>query len=252
MAFAEPPGWYVISLRPQGEHAPMRRAASRHGARVVAVSPWRLQLRDDHAARDALQRALAAQRVLFTSPAAVRAASRLAAFTQQPGQLWIAVGSGTGNALARAGIRDVVTPTRMDSEGLLALPCLQDLGGQGVALVTAPQGRDLLANTLRERGALLLREDVYARIPVPLSASTLHRLHSLDAPAGLALSSGAALERVLTLLPAQLARQWQALPVAAASPRLLQAALEAGFSAAQLAEGPRPPQLLAALAPRFR
>ena len=38
---------------------------------------------------------------------------------------WIAVGSGTGDALARAGIDGVVTPIRMDSEGLLALPCLQ-------------------------------------------------------------------------------------------------------------------------------
>lgn len=252
MAFAEPPGWYVISLRPQGEHAPMRRAASSHGARVIAVSPWRLQLREDDEARDALRRALAASRVLFTSPAAVRAASRLQVFQQQPGQHWIAVGSGTGDALARAGIDGVVTPTRMDSEGLLALPCLQDPDGQDVALVTAPQGRDLLANTLRGRGANLLRADVYARVPVMLSANTLNRLRTLDAPVGLALSSGAALERVLTLLPVQLVQQWQAMPVAAASPRLLQAAREAGFSAAQLAEGPRPRQLLAALAPRFR
>ena len=62
----------------------------------------------------------------------------------------------------------------MDSEGLLALPCLQDPDGQDVALVTAPQGRDLLANTLRGRGANLLRADVYARIPVMLSANTLN------------------------------------------------------------------------------
>ena len=252
MAFAEPPGWYVISLRPQGEHAPMRRAASRHGARVIAVSPWRLQLREDDEARDALQRALTASRVLFTSPAAVRAASRLQVFQQQPGQHWIAVGSGTGDALTRAGIDGVVTPIRMDSEGLLALPCLQDLDGQDVALVTAPQGRDLLATTLRERGARLLRADVYARIPVAVSATTLNRLRTLDAPAGLALSSGAALERVLALLPQEITRQWQAAPVAAASPRLLQAAQQAGFKDVELAQGPRPRQLLAALAGRFR
>ena len=252
MAFAEPPGWYVISLRPQGEHAAMRRAACNHGARVIAVSPWRLQLRDDDGTRHYLQRALAASRVLFTSPAAVRATLRLQAFKQQPGQHWIAVGSGTGNALARAGIRGVVTPTRMDSEGLLALPCLQELDGQDVALVTAPQGRDLLATTLRERGARLLRADVYARIPVALSANTLKRLRTLEAPAAIALSSGAALERVLALLPPEITQQWQAMPVAAASPRLLQAAQQAGFNDVALAQGPRPRQLLAALAGRFR
>lgn len=252
MAFAEPPGWYVISLRPQGEHAPMRRAAALHHARVIAVSPWHLQLREDDEARDALQRALAAQRVVFTSPAAVRAARRLQALRPCAGQHWIAVGSGTGDALARAGITQVVTPSRMDSEGLLALPCLQDLDGQDVALVTAPQGRDLLANTLRERGARLLRADVYARIPVALSATTLARLRTLQAPAAIALSSGAALERVLALLPPETVRQWQAMPVAAASPRLLQAAQQAGFKDVALAQGPRPRQLLAALAPRFR
>ena len=252
MAFAEPPGWYVISLRPQGEHAPMRRVAALHGARAIALSPWRLQLRDDDKARHALQRALAAQRVLFTSPAAVRAALRLQVFQQPPDQRWIAVGSGTGKALARAGIRQVITPARMDSEGLLTLPCLQALDGQDVALVTAPQGRDLLAKTLRQRGANLLRADVYARIPVPLSATALNKLNTLDAPTGLALSSGAALERVLALLPPELLRQLQAMPVAAASPRLLQAARDAGFSVVELAAGPLPRQLLAALAVRFR
>ena len=252
MAFAESPGWYVISLRPQGEHAPLRRAAAVHGARVLALSPWRLQLRDDEPARQALQCALATPRILFTSPAAVRAASRLLALRQRPGQHWIAVGSGTGNALARAGIAGIVTPDRMDSEGLLALPCLQDLGGQDVALVTAPQGRDLLTNTLIERGARVLRADVYARVPVALPAATMNRLRTLQAPAGLALSSGAALQRVLALLPAELVPRLLAMPVAAASPRLQQAALEAGFSTVALAAGPRPQQLLAALAPRFR
>ena len=107
-------------------------------------------------------------------------------------------------------------------------------------------------STLRGRGANLLRADVYARIPVAISAVALNRLRTLDAPAALALSSGAALERVLGLLPADVMQQLQAMPVAAASPRLLQAARQAGFNAVELAQGPMPRQLLAALAPRFR
>nr|WP_245156405.1 hypothetical protein [Lysobacter solisilvae] len=51
--------WYVISLRPRGEHAPMRRAAARHGAAVIALSPWSLVLRDDADTRHALRQALA-------------------------------------------------------------------------------------------------------------------------------------------------------------------------------------------------
>ncbi len=252
MAFAEPPGWYVISLRPQGGHAPLRRAAAQHGARLLALSPWRLQLRDDDAARTALRAALAAPRVLFTSPVAVRAASALLALDSKPGQAWIAVGGGTALALRRAGIAKVESPARMDSEGLLDLPALRELAGVKVGLVTAPDGRGLLAPALRERGAELLRADVYARMPVPLSLAALNRLRALDAPACLALSSGAALQRIIDSAPADILDLLRDLPVAAASPRLSKIARDAGFLQVELADGPRPRQLLAVMAHRFR
>ena len=72
-------GCYVISLRPVGGHAALRRAAAAHGARVLALSPWRIETRDDTAARSALHAALRADAVVFTSPAAVRAATSLSA-----------------------------------------------------------------------------------------------------------------------------------------------------------------------------
>ena len=252
MAFAEPPAWYVISLRPQGEHGAMRRAAAAHGARVVALSPWRLQLRGDATARDALRGAVAASRVLFTSPVAVRAAVALMEFRSLPGQDWIAVGSGTARALHQAGIDSVQTPARMDSEGLLDLPALQTLDGVPVGLVTAPQGRDVLATELRARGANLLRADVYTRVPVTFSPRTMQRLRTLDAPAGLALSSGAALQQMLANAPADAISRLQAMPVVAASQRLMQVARDAGFVEVTVAEGPLPPQILAAMARRFR
>ena len=252
MTFAEPPGWYVISLRPQGEHGAMRRAAAAHGARVVALSPWRLQLHDDADARDALHTALAAPRVLFTSPVAVRAAAALQELRSLPGQHWIAVGSGTARALQRAGIASVQSPARMDSEGLLDMPALQALGGVAVGLVTAPQGRAVLATELRARGATLLRADVYTRVPLPLSPRALQRLRVLDAPASLALSSGAALQQVLTNMPADLLSRLQAMRVVAASQRLMQIARDAGFIDVTVADGPLPGQILAAMARSFR
>ena len=132
---ASPP-WYVISLRPRGEHAALRRAAARHGAGLIALSPWRLQLRDDAAARTALRAALAASRIVFTTPTAARAAHALQAFTPRRGQAWCAVGAGTAAALRRAGVQEVHAPARMDSEGLLSLPTLQDVSGHDIGLVT--------------------------------------------------------------------------------------------------------------------
>lgn len=252
MAFTEPPRWYVISLRPQGEHAPLRRAAAVHSARVIALSPWRLQSNNDPATRTALATALKAQRVLFTSPAAVRAAAALAPLQRLPDQHWIAVGSGTARALRRNGIDPVHIPKRMDSEGLLDLPVLEQLDGTRLGLITAPDGRNLLAPGLRQRGAHVLRADVYARIPIDLARSALRRLQHLDAPAALAVSSGAALQRILETAPADALELLQKIPVVTASERLQQAARQAGFSEVSTAQGPTPQQLLAAIAQRFR
>jgi uroporphyrinogen-III synthase len=257
MAFAEPPGFYVISLRPQGQHGALRRAAARHGARLVALSPWRIEPVDDAAAREALAAAADASRVLFTSPAAVRAAARLQTLRGVPGQHWIAVGRGTAAALRKAGVDEVECPARMDSEGVLALPslALPALGipeGVEVGLVTAPEGRGLLASTLEGRGARVLRADVYRRVPVALPARTLARLRELDAPACLALTSEAALARVLSEVPADLATLLRSVPAVAASDRLRQRALELGMQRVERAQGPLPAQLLAAMLQRFR
>lgn len=252
MALAEPPGWYVISLRPQGQHAALRRAAARHGAGLIALSPWRVEALDGAAPRAALAAACAASRVLFTSPAAVRAAQRLQPLRPLPGQHWIAVGSGTAAVLRRAGVRFVESPARMDSEGVLDLPALAALDGVEVGVVTAPEGRDLLATTLQVRGARVLRADVYRRAPLPLPPRALARLRDLQAPACLALTSEAALARTLAELPPELARRLQRVPAAAASERLRQRALALGMRQVEQAEGPRPAQLLAAMLRRFR
>ncbi|WP_229814857.1 uroporphyrinogen-III synthase [Vulcaniibacterium thermophilum] len=240
--------WYVISLRPQGEHGALRRAAARVGARTVALSPWKLVPLEDAHARAALEAALAAPRVVFTSPAAVRAAARLAALRRRRAQAWCAVGAGTAAALRRAGLEPVAVPERMDSEGLLALPELRDVRGIAVGLVTAPGGRDAIAPALRARGAQVRRADVYRRLPLPPSPRTLARLRALDAPAVLVASSGEALERTMQALPADLAARLRAGPLVVASARLAERARALGFADIRLARGPRPADLVAAAA----
>ena len=153
MGIPAPPAWYVISLRPQGAHEALRRAAQRRGAGLLALSPWRIRASDDDATREALRAALAARRVLFTSPAAVAAAQRLLPLRARDGQTWLAVGAGTADALRRAGIAEVVAPRRMDSEGLLALPVLRDVAGQPIGFVTAPCWRRPCAPAARCCGA---------------------------------------------------------------------------------------------------
>jgi uroporphyrinogen-III synthase len=241
-------GWRIISLRPAGEHGPLRRIAARHGAQVLALSPWRLRLRDDAATRASLRAALQAGRVVFTSPAAVKAAVALRRLRARPGQPWLAVGEGTARALRRAGVTRVVTPVRMDSEGLLALPELRQLHGSTVGLVTAPGGRGAMAPALVARGARVLRCDVYERVPIAWSAAVLSRLRALPAPFALAVSSGAALRLALDSLPAELADKLLRARVIAASARLASIARATGFADVVIASSARPAALVAAAA----
>lgn len=248
MPHDRPQACHVLSLRPLGRHDSLRRAAARAGARVIALSPWRLELRKDPDTRNRLRAALAAPRIVFTSPTAVRAAMRVTPLRARRGQSWFAVGAGTARALRRAGIAEVTAPARMDSDGLLALPGLHDVRGSAIGLVTAPGGRDRIASTLQRRGARLLRADVYARVPIAPSAAAVARLLSLRQRPWLALSSGEALQRILRVLPEDALRALRKARVAAASQRLADLARAVGFRDVVVADSALPRDLIAAIA----
>jgi len=237
----------LVSLRPVGGHAALRSAAARYGIKVLALSPWKVLQRQDSATCDALRVALQADVVVFTSPAAVTAARHLQRLCPLSGQVWVAVGAGTAQRLRRAGVEGVITPRRMDSEGLLALPVLRALSGQRVGLVTAPGGRGLIAPALQQRGARLIRADVYERAATPPPLAVLTRLAE-PGPLWLALSSQGALMRVLESLPESARQRLRAATVVAASERLARFALNRGFSAPVVASDARPTSLLRAMA----
>lgn len=243
-----PPRWYVISLRPTGQHGPVRRAAAAHGAGVLALSPWSIEPVDTPQARQALAAALSAPVVVFTSPAAANAAAALAPLRRQPGQDWLGVGSGTAGALRRAGVDGVESPERMDSEGLLAMPALQRLAGRRLGLVTAPGGRGTLVPAFEARGAQVIRADVYQRVPRRVSRRQLERLRSLGAPAVVAVSSGEALQRIVADVDAASLARLRALPVVVASDRLGALAGELGFGQVHRAASARPADMVSAAA----
>lgn len=236
----------VVSLRPANDHASMRRAAAVHGLRVIALSPWTIAVRDDPTTRRVLREALVAEIVIAASPAAVRAAATLTTLRARRGQTYCAVGSATAATLRRAGIVDVHSPERMDSEGLLALPILRGVRGLTIGLLTAPGGRDRIEPALRKRGARVMRADVYTRKAIAIPTAALSRLRGFDGPLLLPVSSGEALQRVLDIAPADLATRLRNACVLAASARLAALARAAGCRNVSIAAGPRPAQLLAA------
>jgi uroporphyrinogen-III synthase len=246
-------GWTVLSLRPRGQHGGLRAAASRQGAHVLALSPFAIAPLADPARQRALKQALAANLVVWTSPNAVRAAAALQSLKTHRGQVWLAVGSGTRSALRRAGI-DAQAPSRMDSEGLLAMPELREIRARTVGLVTAPGGRGMLAPTLARRGAQVLRADVYARRAIGFTQRSLAALDAaLASPRRvlLAVSSQEAFDRLLAERPANRDAAFANIAVVAASQRLADVARDAGFRRIVIAGSAAPSALLRAAASAF-
>ncbi len=86
-----------------------------------------------------------------------------------------AVGKGTASALeAWLGRQpDGLPGDRFDSEGLLAVPEFADMTGRRVLIVRGDGGRELLATTLRERGATVEYAEVYRRTLPTIDPATL-------------------------------------------------------------------------------
>jgi uroporphyrinogen-III synthase len=83
----------------------------------------------------------------------------------------IAVGSPTAQFLNDNGIV-AISPARMDSEGMLALPALQTAQGKHCVIFRGIGGRETTAQTLRARGATVGYCELYQRV-LPASAQDL-------------------------------------------------------------------------------
>lgn len=113
---------------------------------------------------------------IFISPNAVRhAVPVLRRLGDWPAALRVAVvGGGSARELARWGhTADLVPAGRAGSEGLLALPGLRQVAGRRVMVFRGQGGRELLAETLRARGAEVDYAEVYRRVMPPADSATL-------------------------------------------------------------------------------
>lgn len=98
-----------------------------------------------------------------------------------------AVGPATKALLDDAGLH-AVAPEREDSEGLLALPGLTSVAGQRLLLFRGDEGRELLPETLRARGAEV---DVLALYTRRLPSATVMRWQTRAAMPDVVLLSSA-------------------------------------------------------------
>jgi uroporphyrinogen-III synthase len=150
----------VVLTRPRELAEPFARLLERRGARPIIFPAIEIQPLQ---APKALSRLRDYDLAIFISPSAVR----IAQGTQPPWppRLAAAVGAGTRRELERAGARAIIAPTpAADSEALLALPEMHDVRGKRVLIVRGEGGRELLAESLTARGALVEHAVCYRRV----------------------------------------------------------------------------------------
>ncbi len=104
---------------------------------------------------------------IFISPNAVNKAMGLihTKRTLPPKLEVAAVGQGTARALRNFGVNEVIAPAiRFDSEALLDMVELQQIGGKRVVVFRGDSGRELLGDSLLKRGATLEYVECYRRV----------------------------------------------------------------------------------------
>lgn len=140
-----------------------------------------------------------------------------------------AVGPMTAAELADFGVHDVLVPVdRFDSESLLNLPEMQAVAGKCCVIFRGVGGRDLLAQTLRERGAEVEFAECYRRINPHCDAGELARLWQNGSLQAIVVTSSEALRNLLTLAGSEAA--WlKAIPVFVNHPRIAEAAEKHGL-----------------------
>lgn len=147
-----------------------------------------------------------------------------------------AVGRATANALAAAGHPATLVPASgFDSEGLLALPELQQMNGKRVLIVRGDGGRTLLAQSLTARGALVRYAEVYRRMLPTVDATALLPAWRREVDL-LTATSDEVLTNLMTLVGSA-GRDWLlATPLVVISDRGASFAMQQGFRTVAVAE----------------
>lgn len=196
-------GLKILVTRPRDQALQLAQAIEQAGGNpllfpLLEIAP----VQDAQVLREQISRLSQYDLAIFISPNAVQygMAAIRAAEGGLPANLKIAtVGLGSAKALRELGVADVIVPAgRYDSEGLLAQ--LQNVAGWRVMIFRGDGGRELLGDTLKERGATVEYVTCYCRSKPQQDAGELLNAQ----PDAIIVTSSEALGYLWQMLDAQL------------------------------------------------
>lgn len=182
-------GWRLLLTRPAAESAALAVTLAEAGVFSCSLPLLETEALAQTSAQRSLLQAVASYSavVVVSKPAARQALQWLAqaGVRLAPGQRWFSVGAATAQVLEpylqARGLSISYPHSGDDSEALLALPQLAEALNQStprVLIMRGQGGRELLADTLRARGAAVDYLELYRRVLPTYAPGTLsHLLH---------------------------------------------------------------------------
>ncbi|ALP52075.1 hypothetical protein Tel_02360 [Candidatus Tenderia electrophaga] len=174
-------GITVAVTRPAAQAVSLCRLIEAHGGTSIAFPAIEIRAPESQQQLATLPSRLNQfDMAIFISANAVEGAARLIGDTLPAALQLAAVGDSTRRAVERHWRRPVISPAQgWNSEALLATGKLQQLNGRRIIIFRGQGGRELLAQTLSQRGAAVEYAEVYRRVR---PGGDLRRLMAHDPP----------------------------------------------------------------------
>jgi uroporphyrinogen-III synthase len=138
--------------------------------------------------------------IFISSNAVQNGMPRLVKTGVPPNLKFAAIGPTTAKAITEFGISNVLAPKdRFDSESLLALPEIQEVKNKKIMIVRGVGGRDVLAESLKSRGAQVTFAECYQRINPQTNCNLLTQLYTEKKLHGIVVTSSEAMRHLLDL-----------------------------------------------------
>lgn len=189
-------GLCVLNTRPTQQAEPLTKAIQALGGKVISCPALEIRGLSTH-----WEKHLPSfDNAIFTSQNAVNFF-----FDRVPAATWpqcptFAIGQATAKTLSNFNIHIQRLASQSSSEGLLALPELQQVSQQHFLLIKGQNGRTVISTTLTERGAVVTELAVYERVLPKYPTSFLQKIWR-ESPINIILfTSQQAMEQLFTLL----------------------------------------------------
>lgn len=237
----------VLVTRPRQQAAELVEAIEAQGGTAYCFPVLEIAPFDELDIRNSVARLGRPDIVIFVSRNAVEHGIR---YTD--GGSIAVIGPATASAVAAAGrIVDIQPDGGFDSEHLLAEDRLQDVAGKRIRIIRGRNGRELLADELKNRGALVEYLSVYERRLPKIDIDTrvdLEREWRQDHINVVTVMSVETLTNLVELLPAWCADQLESTPLVTPAGRVIKEVLKR-FPASRpiLAPGPGADEMVGAI-----